>query len=171
MKNSKFLKYLAIASVITISSPIIQADDYNNEKMMNAHKNGDYKSALKFGLESLKVDLMTFNNDKNHPELAENYNNIGALYADLKQYKKALNFYHKALYINKATWGTEDPAVAKNYSNIGGVYYKMGDLHKALRYATLALNIRKSWGKHNAYYVESQNDVNLLKKKIAIASK
>jgi tetratricopeptide (TPR) repeat protein len=171
MKNSKFLKYLAITSVITIGSTLLQADEYNNEKMMNAHKNGDYKSALNFGLKSLEVDLMTFNNDRNHPELAENYNNIGALYADLKQYKKALYFYHKALSINKATWGTEDPAVAKNYSNIGGVYYKMGNLHKALRYATLALNIRKTWGDSNAYHIESQNDVNLIKKRLATASK
>ncbi len=171
MKNSKFLKYLAVSSVITMSATMLNADDYNNEKMMNAHKNGDYQSALEFGLKSLEVDLMTFNNDRNHPELASNYNDLGALYANLKQYKQALHYYNKALTINKATWGEDDPAVAKNYSNIGGVYYKMGNLHKALRYATLALDIRKDWGADNAYYVESQNDVNLLKKKLATASK
>ena len=171
MKNSKFLKYLTIVSILTIQSTTLCADDYNNQKMMDSHKNGDYKSALKFGLKSLEEDLKIFNNDKNSPELATNYNDIGALYANLKQYKKALSFYTKALTINKATWGKDDPSIAKNYSNIGGVYYKMGDLHKALRYATLALDIRKTWGAKNAYHIESQNDVNLLKKKLSTASR
>ena len=170
MKNSKFLKFLVVSSV-TITSLTLCADDFNNEKMMESHKNGDYKNALKFGLKSLEEDLKLYGNDRNNPELATNYNDIGALYANLKQYNNALKFYNKALTINKATWGSDDPSIAINYANLGGVYYKMGNLHKALKYATLALDIRKTWGAKNAYYIESQNDVNLLKKELATASR
>jgi tetratricopeptide (TPR) repeat protein len=89
------------------------------------------------------------------PELASNYDNIGGIYQDMRQYDKALFFYEKALKINEkllhsnhpelsVTYSPANhPSIARAYNNIGDVYQQMRQFENALSFYEKALQIQK----------------------------
>jgi len=79
--------------------------------------------------------------DKN---LAASYNNIGSIYSQQGEYKKALEYNFKALEIFKSIYGDNHPVTATSYSNLGDVSHKQGEYKKALEYHFKSLEIRKS---------------------------
>ena len=68
----------------------------------------------------------------NHPDIAVSYNNIGAFFHALGDYRRAIVFFEKALEILKNTVGDNHPDVAVSYSNIGETYYAFRDYRRAI---------------------------------------
>ena len=74
---------------------------------------------------------------------AERYMELG--YDSYKDgdYNKALEYYNKALDIQKQILGEKDPDTVASYISIGRIYYVLGSYNKALEYYNKALDIRK----------------------------
>ena len=99
----------------------------------------DYERALKFYQFALTNAL----NSNSEEQVAKCYNNIGLIYDSQGDYACALDYYAKALEIQKKVFGEEHPAVAISYDNIGCIYLNQGDYARALEYCIKALDIRK----------------------------
>jgi tetratricopeptide (TPR) repeat protein len=80
---------------------------------------------------------------KEHPDTAGSYNNIGAVYYDLGNYDKALEYYKQALEIQEKVLSKKHPYTADSYNNVGIVYCKLANYDKALEYHKQALGIRE----------------------------
>jgi tetratricopeptide (TPR) repeat protein len=105
------------------------------------HDQGEYEEALTFYEKSLQIyqKLLSLN----HPNLAQSYNNIGAVYENMGEYAKALSYNEKALEIRQQSLPPNHPDLATSYNNIGAVYYNMRDYSKALSYYEKSLEIQK----------------------------
>ena len=80
---------------------------------------------------------------KEHPETADAYNGIGALYNSAGKYPQALEFNNKAMTIQNRILGLNHQNTATSYNNIGNSFYWQGKYAKALEYYKKALDIRK----------------------------
>ena len=76
---------------------------------------------------------------KSSASVASNYNNIGVIHDRLGNYKTALDFYLKAININKTVFDIKNPELATNYNNIGTLYLSQGNNNEALKYFQLGL--------------------------------
>ena len=76
-------------------------------------------------------------------DIALTYNNIGTIYDSQKKFKKALEYYTKALEIEEKALGKEHPNVALAYNNIGAIHNEKGDYRKALECHQKALEIEE----------------------------
>ena len=98
--------------------------------------------------------------DKDHPDVAASYGNIGMIYYKLGGYAKALDYYSKALSIVEKALGKDHPETATVYSCIGRVYCYLGEYYKALDFYFKALSIRKKVvGKDLSDIANSYNDI------------
>ncbi|CAF4302846.1 unnamed protein product, partial [Rotaria sordida] len=80
---------------------------------------GNYSKALEFHEKVLKILEKAL--PPNHPDLAQSYNNIGAVCYNMGNYSKALEFYEKALKIFEKALPPNHPDLATLYNNIGRV--------------------------------------------------
>ncbi len=62
------------------------------------------------------------------------YSKAAGAYYDLGQYKKALEYYRKALAIREEKLGRDHPDTGSTYNNIALVYDRLGQYEKALEY-------------------------------------
>ncbi|CAF2667344.1 unnamed protein product [Rotaria sp. Silwood2] len=122
------------------ASDFDQAYCYNQLGIIHDSQ-GDYKQALDFFEESIKVYRKIRSHD--HPELATSYGNIALVYNNMGDYKKALEYNEKALAIRKITLPENHPHLATSYSHIGQVYRSMDNYEKALEYYEKDLEITK----------------------------
>jgi len=77
--------------------------------------------------------------------LAICYNNIGFIYENQGEYKKALDYHLKALNLFKSSEEREShPGVAASYTGIGSVYENQGKFNKALKCYMRSLDIFQS---------------------------
>ena len=98
-----------------------------------------------------------------HVSTATSYNNIGAVYKNLGDYDKALDYYNKSLSICLEVFGDNHPYVATRYNNIGAVYYNLGDYDNALDYYNKSLSIRlEVFGDNHPYVAQSYNNIGLV---------
>ena len=74
-------------------------------------------------------------------EVAQSYNNIGAIYAKQGNYEKALEHFFNALTIQEIILGREHSDVASSFINIGSIYADNGNYTKAIEYCHNALTI------------------------------
>ena len=119
---------------------------------------GDYPKALEFYTKALNIQEKVLGKD--HPDVANSYNNIGSVYSDMGDYPKALDFYTKALNIREKVLGKDHPTTAISYNNIGSVYSNMSNYPKALEFFTKALNIKeKVLGKEHPSTALSYNNI------------
>jgi tetratricopeptide (TPR) repeat protein len=102
---------------------------------------GDYKKAIEYYEQGLKIDQKTL--PPNHPEMATSYNNIGGVYNNMGEYSKALSFYEKSVEIYQKTLPPNHPSLATSYNNIGGVYNNMREYSKALSFYEKSLEIKQ----------------------------
>jgi len=110
------------------------------------HGLGDRTKAFEYFNKALSIRETI--NDKDHPDKALSYNNIGQTYRAAGNYTKALDYYNKALTIYEKFYGEEHPDMAAPYNNIGAVYTsrsKFGDHVKVLEYFNKALLIHKKF--------------------------
>src|SRR6185437_5059970 len=72
------------------------------------------------------------------------YANMGNIYAEQKEFTKALQFYKRSL---KARQDAKDEnRIASSFGDLGNVYSAMADYEHALKYHNIALKIREEMG-------------------------
>lgn len=57
-----------------------------------------------------------------HADIAQSHNNLGAIYYDKKDYKKALDEYTISLKIRQKIFGEKSEDIATSYYNIGLIH-------------------------------------------------
>ncbi len=77
---------------------------------------GDKDKALKYYEVALEIDKKFYPNE--HPDVAIDYNNIGAVLAYKGNFDKAIDNYKKALSIEKRFHGEEHPNLVFCYHNL-----------------------------------------------------
>ena len=63
---------------------------------------------------------------KEHPSVADSYNNLAALYYNQGRYTEAEDLYKKAIELRQRLLGEEHPSVACNYNNLAALYRNQG---------------------------------------------
>lgn len=76
--------------------------------------------------------------------LASSYNNVGFLYSETGDFKKALEWYHKSLEINKEI--QDKHGIATIINNIGYLHYHQNDYSTALTYYFKSLKLMREIG-------------------------
>jgi tetratricopeptide (TPR) repeat protein len=80
---------------------------------------------------------------KDHPDLAETFNDFAGLYKAQGKYKEAEVFYNNALDIRKKILVKDHPDLAETYNDFAGLYQDQGKYTEAEDYYNNALNIEK----------------------------
>ncbi len=110
-----------------------------------AYERGDYDKAIAYFEKALASDRNTLG--ENHPNVAENYTNLGLAWLAKENYGKAIEFYEKALKVDIRAFGENHPKVAIDQNSLGFVLYRSGNYDKAISYYEKALaNNRKTLG-------------------------
>ena len=78
-----------------------------------------------------------------HPDTADTYNNMAAVYHKQSDYTLAMEYYSKALAIREEVLGERHPSTAQTYNNMAIVYDDEGDYATALEYHGKALAIKE----------------------------
>jgi tetratricopeptide (TPR) repeat protein/serine phosphatase RsbU (regulator of sigma subunit) len=95
---------------------------------------GDRSSSLEYLLKALSIC------ERDHLKAEESVvNNIGVIYAEAKEYDKALTYFLKSLKLSENSGSKVSIAAA--YSNISGIYGAMDQFDKALEYSRKSLAI------------------------------
>lgn len=130
------------------------ADAYNYKGVISRDQ-----SNLKEALDNYLIALPLFEELKKDGKVAGIQNNIGLIYAEIKEYKTALAYYFKAVKINlqnRTRTVSEDDEIGKedkvrasinlaiNYNNIATCYQKLNQPASAQTYLNRSLAIRKA---------------------------
>ena len=75
---------------------------------------------------------------------AATLNNLGAIYSDLGEKQKALEFYNQALPLKRAVG--DKSGEANTLINLGAVYSVLGEKQKALEFYNQALPLKQAMG-------------------------
>ena len=119
--------------------------DVANQLGNNYYYLGDYDNAIRNFLETLTA----FESINNLEEVANCYNNIGSVYAEQQNYKKALEYHFKALKLkekNVANGIGDENDIAMSYGNIGQAYYYLNDYTNAMDYYNRSMVISEKTG-------------------------
>lgn len=109
------------------------------QKGVNYYIQRDYLNAVDTWQEAIKI--AADKNIKDKLVIAGLYNNLGNVYADFKQYTKALENYTEYLEISKKVGNKENHINA--LSNIGYVYVDLNKIEKGITYFEKALLLAK----------------------------
>ena len=113
----------------------------------------------------MKIELSVFGED--HPDVANSYNNIGAVYYFQRNFEKSLACYEKSLKTRLAVFGENHPEVATSYYNIGLAYYAQRNYEKSLECFEATLRIRLSVsGEEHPDTIGVRNNIAEVKQKI-----
>jgi tetratricopeptide (TPR) repeat protein len=136
------------------------AVEYNKQGEEHRIK-GEYLKALEFYRKALAV--LDTSDNKNTPDAAAVYNNIGLATMELGGLDKALEWQQKALAVREKELGEEHLDTAQSYNNIGLTYRKKGNYEKAEEFYQKALAIReKVLGKDHPDTANSYNNTAVL---------
>ncbi|MFL5763780.1 MAG: tetratricopeptide repeat protein [Bacteroidia bacterium] len=105
----------------------------------------DYENAIRNFLEMLKINEEM----KDNEGIANCLNNIGSVYSEQHEYKKALEYHFKALGLreeNEAKGITGKDDIAMSYGNIGQCYQYLGEYAKAMDFYNRSLRMAESLG-------------------------
>ena len=87
---------------------------------------------------------------------------LGFLYYNTGNSRQAIEYYYKALCINKEVFGERHPEVATCLSNIGSAWYSLGDSNNAIKYYKQALSIyMEVYGKNHLAVAKILNNIGL----------
>ena len=102
---------------------------------------GSYDRAEYFYLQTLPTE------QKNWIRQAAILNNLGKISHDQEKYDQALNYYEKALKLQRKYLPEDHPSLSTDYSNIGTVYQQQNKGELALDYFQRALKIEMNGSK------------------------
>jgi len=152
-----FEKELLIYETIGDQKKIIDCYDKISKSQQN---NFDYDSALVTAKKGLVLRQELF--EKEHPQIALSYTQIGHIHKDKDQYQKAMNFYQKVLKIQTKAFGNKDYRTADSYHHIGTIHHVLAQYDRALIYYQKSLEIRtKHFGKRHEKIAESYIDIGI----------
>ena len=97
----------------------------------------EFNLALQFQ----KVNLLLYQNCKNHPFLADIHVDLSSLYHDIGEFDKAKEHVQQSLQIRIKALGPTHVDVASSYNNLGLVYESKGQLEQAKDYHQRSLDI------------------------------
>lgn len=102
---------------------------------------GMYNLSLEDNFRALRIwdRLSTYNTSKYNLKKASSYGNIGILFEELGDNKRALNYFYKCLNIKNKT--NDYRGVALTYGSIGTVYYNENKMDLAATYYQKALDL------------------------------
>ncbi|MEX2272184.1 MAG: tetratricopeptide repeat-containing diguanylate cyclase [Vicinamibacterales bacterium] len=113
------------------------ANALNNLGFVHGTDLADYEKSLEYHVEALRVRESL--SDAN--AVALSLNNIGIVYARLREHERALQYFGRSLELRRASGGVNRSA--GTLSNIGDVYLELGELDKALSHHQQSLEIRR----------------------------
>ena len=131
-------------SIDLMSEPEDQAEvpsHYNNMALMYQEL-GDYSNAKIYFEKSLEKDKEFGLDVIKHPSTAATYYNLGSLCADMQQYRTAIEYYEKALEIQKASLPPEHSSRIQTESSMSSAYFQLGDYKTALEIRLRVLDAR-----------------------------
>lgn len=103
---------------------------------------GDYTNAKINFEKALEKDEECGLNVINHPNIAITYHNLGSLHDEIKQHAKAIEYYNKALAIQKASLPLEHPSRIRTESCLSIAYTQLGDHKTALEKSLAVLDAK-----------------------------
>lgn len=125
----------------------------------------DLLSAKKFYEQSFGLRKKVYN--KEHPDIARIYANLGNVYFEQNDYENALQLMKDGLKIRLETIGKTTREVAITKSNIMGVYVKLKDKEHALQYGEESECIYEVlYGKESEAYIQLKTQHDSLMKNI-----
>ena len=110
------------------------ADYYQNHKL-------DFYRALDVKKEALSMKYKIY--DEFSPAIANSYNNIGASYLHLGEYKSSIKFFTKALNIYYKNFNKNAANIANAYNNIGISYQTLGDYKLSIVHLNKSLKLKE----------------------------
>ena len=87
------------------------------------NKMGEYTKALSSHEKALEIKQQSL--PPNHPDLAQSYNNIGAVYDNMGEYSKAHSFYERAVENGQQSLPSNHPELQKWRRNLENVKKKL----------------------------------------------
>jgi len=100
-----------------------------NRRMAKLFEQGDYRAAVEAGKQAMEIRRRILGEE--HPDYAQNLNDLGWLYYSMGEYAQAESLYRRALEIRKNILGGEHPDYAQSLDDLGWLYYHMGDYARA----------------------------------------
>jgi serine/threonine-protein kinase len=118
-----------IRAALDIDAAVLPHDDWRRARHLNAlmvlqHAQRDFDAALASGLESLRINRIAYADD--HPEIANDLENLGRLQLQLEQPAAALELLREALARNTAKLGAEHADTAGVRASYGEALARTG---------------------------------------------
>ena len=135
------LSLSALSAPAPSPTPHLSEADKLDKQVQELFKAGKYSEAIPLATQSLHLRERTLG--PTHPITATALNNLGYLYAAMRDYAKAEPLYQRALKIREKALGPEHLGTAQSLNNLAGLYNKMGDYAKAEPLFQRALKIRE----------------------------
>ena len=106
----------------------------------------NYRQAVSFYQRALAIYEQFYTKTPNHPDIARTLRNLGIVYEQkLNDYSKALDYYQKALQMQKALHEGENHAqVVIALRDVGDAYKGLGQHEQSLEYYQQALQMQKA---------------------------
>ncbi len=155
MKIRTYILFKILAVLFVLHSTYLNAQEWKQhyEQMWTDFQSGKNKSAIENGEKAYEI-LSKF--DTISGDYGALMNNLSYVYLIEKEYKKAINGYHKVLRIVEPVLGKEHAIYLKSYCFLGEAYMNNGQFDKAEQIFSEALNTRKKvLDKKAPFYVYS----------------
>ena len=94
----------------------------------------DHQKSLEYYFKALRIWEQEARTEDIEGVVSLAYNNIGAEYAELGDYLKALEYCDKALKMQIRYLGTDNYETAITYNNLAYLHEKRGEYERALEY-------------------------------------
>lgn len=129
--------------------------DYHVSAGIVAQTLGLYDEAIEF--HETAIGLYRSGGGDQSVNLAAQWNNLGAAWANKGEYDKVIGYIEKALKFDIATFGENHPDVATDWNNLGVAWANKGEYDKAIIYYAKALKVfERSLEKDHPYTRRTQ---------------
>ncbi len=103
-----------------------------------------YAYKKQWDISIMKLNDLLKSTNSNQAQTAIIYNNLGTAYEEKKEYQKSLDYYLKALEIDKKSQTQGSTNVGRDYHNLGSVHYSLANYNLAIEYLEKSLDIAKN---------------------------
>ncbi|CAF2982275.1 unnamed protein product [Rotaria sp. Silwood2] len=121
---------------------------------------GQYKNAMNFFQDALKMAKKFLHPINDHTDLADILNGIGWVYGKQGEYNNALSFRIQALEMRKRLLPSDHPHIAGSFAALSDIYCNKGQYEKAIDFGLKALQLRQqTLPKGHIVFSHSQIDI------------